>query len=160
MNTIDLLRQKALQIKGEIASKANSAFRIGNMFQELVEYLYNITFKTAKFLEEYEIGNSGAAKEINWLNGNNQKITLTDDCTVTMLPIPNGVSRLQLKVIQGLSVHEAGGNNIVFPDNVIFPAGSFDFTSATQGQICIVTLYYDGTHYVAMPLPYYTFNQE
>ena len=42
MSVIDTLRTKALQIKGEILLKANTALRVGGLFEDVVTYLKNL----------------------------------------------------------------------------------------------------------------------
>ena len=42
MTILESLHVKALQIKNEIAQKANSALRIGGLFDDIVSYLSNL----------------------------------------------------------------------------------------------------------------------
>jgi len=61
--------------------------------------------KQAYHKEEIDNGNSGAAKTIDWRNGNVQKITMTDNCTFTFIN-PSGAGWYSLR-----STQDAGGTN-------------------------------------------------
>jgi hypothetical protein len=111
-----------------------------------------INTKIATFSSEHNNANSGASKTIDWNNGQNQKLILTADCTLTFANITGSgyTSRVQLKVIQDTT----GGWGLTFPANVIF-ATPFDFANGTAGQECIITFYFDGTNYIALSTQYY-----
>lgn len=112
------------------------------------------TFTKAGFLTEYDNGNSGASKTIDWNNGQNQKITLTADCTLTFTALSDinaNTFRTQLKVIQD----GTGGWNLFFPVGTVFCNGAFDFSTGTASQTCLVGIYYDGTKYYVIPSLYF-----
>jgi hypothetical protein len=100
---------------------------------------------------EIDNGNSWSAKTITWLNGNNQLITMNDDCTFTFNDVPWVTARVQLKIIQDWF----GWHDIARPANVIFPNWNFDFFDGMPDQVCIVTLYWDWTYYYAIPTNYF-----
>jgi uncharacterized protein (TIGR02145 family) len=108
--------------------------------------------KAAIFISEYDNGNSGIADTIDWNTAQNQKITLTANTTLSFIDISDAscTARLQLKIIQDLT----GNWSVTFPANVIFPT-LFDFAIGEASQECIVTLYYDGTNYIALSTQYY-----
>lgn len=99
--------------------------------------------KLASFDSEYNIGDSGAEKVIDWNNGNFQKITLNTNCTVTFIDPANlRPSRLQLKVIQ-----DASGNHTITLPEYSSP-GSIDYNATVSANaIDIVTFYFDGSNY-------------
>jgi len=112
------------------------------------------TFTKAGFLGEYDNGNSGASKTIDWNNGQNQKITLTADCTLTFTALSDinaSTFRTQLKVIQD----GTGGWNLFFPVGTVFCNGAFDFSTGAASQTCLVGIYYDGTKYYVIPTLYF-----
>jgi len=98
--------------------------------------------ETAWFKEEHDNGNSGAAKTINWNNGQKQKIKLTDNCTFTFTA-PGGACNLVLKLIQNWE----GSKNPVWPASVKWPGGTEPTWTPDADAIDIVTFYYDGTNY-------------
>lgn len=49
---------------------------------------------------EYDNGNSGTTKTIDWANGNSQKLTLTGNCTLTFSNMKNG-GNYSLEIVQG-----------------------------------------------------------
>lgn len=69
----------------------------------------------------YDAGNSGAAKTIDWDNGDQQKVTLTANCTLTFSNVIAGRS-YQLFIVQ----NGTGGYSITFPATV-FQSGNSAF---------------------------------
>lgn len=94
---------------------------------------------------EYDAGNSGAAKTIDWDNGNNQLLTLTASCTLTFSnPLTGGW--YQLRVIQG----GTGSYTLTYPATVKWPGGVAPTLTTTVGRTDIIAFYYNGTNYNAM----------
>jgi hypothetical protein len=89
---------------------------------------------------EYDSGNSGTSKEINWFNGQNQKSTLTGNVTYTFANPYAGMTA-KLKIVQG-----SGPYTIIWP-TIKWQDGVAPTLTATNGGIDIVTLYYDGSSY-------------
>jgi hypothetical protein len=85
------------------------------------------------FVSEYNVGNSGAAKTINWANGNHQRITLTASCAITFTGL-SGPFTGYLKVTQG----GAGGFAITWP------AGVAPALTAAAGSVDLISVVYDG----------------
>ena len=110
-----------------------------------------INVKNATFLTEYDNGNSGVAKTIDWNNGQNQKITLTANCVLT-LPSVTGTGRFQMKVIQD----GTGARSLTFTSASVKNPTNFDFASGTANQECIITFYWDGAKYIFLSIPYYS----
>lgn len=50
---------------------------------------------------EFDNGNSGSTATINFNNGNQQKITLTANCTFSFTAPTTGVTSIRLRIIQG-----------------------------------------------------------
>lgn len=108
-------------------------------------------FKMTTYQTEYDNGNSGVAKTIDWNNGQNQKITLTANCVLT-LPSVTGTGRFQLKVIQD----GTGARSLSFSSASVKNPTNFDFASGTANQECIITFYWDGAKYIFLSTPYYS----
>jgi len=94
----------------------------------------------AVFDAEYDNGNSGSAKTIDWTNGNKQKLTITENTTLTFTD-PSGPCNLILKLVNG------GAYTITWPGEVKWADGSEP--SWTSSGTDIVALYYDGSSYFA-----------
>lgn len=99
--------------------------------------------KTATFNGEYDNGNSGTSKTIDWNNGQKQKITTTGSCVLTFTA-PAGPCNLLLRI-----VHEASATAYTYtwPASVKFPGNTDPATTNTSGAVDIVSLYFDGTSY-------------
>lgn len=70
------------------------------------------------FEPEYDAGNSGAAKTLDWVtNGTTQKLTLTANCVITAAVPPAG-TRFLVRVVQNAT----GGWSITWPANYNFQA--------------------------------------
>lgn len=99
--------------------------------------------ETTHFDAEVDNGNSGAADTIDWTAGNKQKSTLTDNVTYTFSPEPNGPCNLIFKLVQ-----DATGSRIAtWPADVKWPGGTAPTLSTGNGDIDIVSFYYDGTDF-------------
>jgi hypothetical protein len=96
----------------------------------------------AHFGVEDDNGNSGAAKTIDWGNGNKQKITLTDNCDLTFTN-PSGSSNLILKVIQD----GTGSRTVTWDADVLWPSGTAPTLTTDADAIDIIAFYFDGTNY-------------
>lgn len=103
--------------------------------------------KTLKFNGEYNNGNSGTAKTVTLANGQKQKITLTDNATITIDFTGAAVTTYQLRLIQ-----DSGGGNTVTWSGLsasrwlgasTTPAINTDGNGET-----IVSIFYDGTNAV------------
>lgn len=80
---------------------------------------------------------------IDWTDGNNQKITLTATRTIAFGTAPASQCHLQLKVTQG----GTGSYTINWPGTVKWPLGITPTLSTGVGEIDIFTFWYDGTNY-------------
>lgn len=92
---------------------------------------------------EFDNGNSGAAKNIDWSNGVTQKVTLTANCTFTMSN-PQASFTYVFKVIQDA----VGSRTATWPANVKWPSGVAPIITTTATRYDLITLYYDGTNYL------------
>lgn len=87
---------------------------------------------------EFDNGNSGAAKTIDWTRSPQQKITGSAACTLTFTaPLVAGI--LTLKIIQD----GTGGRVFTFPGSVQ-GTPAYDTTASIT---TVLTFYYDGTNY-------------
>lgn len=83
-------------------------------------------------------GNSGASKTINWNGGNEHKVTLTANCTLTFSnPLAGG--RYVLLVFQDA----AGGWAVTWPGSIVWPGGGVPAVSNTALKMDIFTFIYD-----------------
>jgi hypothetical protein len=113
-----------------------------------IESIDKHKFDTLAYFIEFDNGNSGTSKTIDWTaNGNKQKITTTGSCTVTFTN-PTGPCNLIIRI-----VHEASTTAYTYtwPATVKWPSGSSGklATTNTSGSVDIVSFYFDGTNYNA-----------
>ena len=93
----------------------------------------------------YDAGNSGAAKTIDWANGNTQKVTMTDNCTFTFSN-PVAGSTYKLYLIQdagGTNTHTWTGGGL----SITWNAATEPTWITTGDAINIAIFDYDGTTY-------------
>lgn len=90
---------------------------------------------------EYDAGNSGTAKTLDWTNGNAQKLTLTGNVTLTLSNPVTGTPYV-LKIATG-----AGSFTVTWPAAVKWPGGTPPTITATASKVDLVNLYWDGTNY-------------
>lgn len=94
-------------------------------------------------VQEYDAGNSGAAKTIDWLaNGITQKVTMTADCTFTFTA-PLAGEILVLKQVQD----GTGTWTPTWPASVEWGADGEPSWSETADEVNIAVFFYDGTTY-------------
>lgn len=94
--------------------------------------------KTARFNGEYDAGNSGTSKTIDFANGSLQKVALNGACTFT-LNFP-GVGRYQLKIVAA-----SGAGAVTWPTIKWFNSATAPTISTTLNNESILSFYYDGT---------------
>ena len=96
---------------------------------------------------EYDAGNSGSSKTIDWANGGYQKLTLTANCDIT-LSTPPEVGRYQLRLIQNganaYTVTWAGSN---YSASRWGGAAAAPTVNTINNGESIVSFYFDGTSY-------------
>lgn len=103
----------------------------------------DITLTGRVAVPEFDNGNSGATKTIDFdVNGLNQKVTMSDDCTFTFTDPLTGEVVL-LKMIQ----NGTGGWTVTFPAEVDWGADGEPTWITTAGAINIAVFYFDGTTY-------------
>jgi hypothetical protein len=89
-----------------------------------------------------DAGNSGAAKTIDWNDGNCQKLTLTGNCTLTLSNPVAGATYL-LRISQDAT----GSRTITWPAAVHWSGGTAPVLTTTASRVDLIALYYDGTSY-------------
>lgn len=94
---------------------------------------------------EIDNGNSGASATIDYTTGNKQKITLTDNATLSFTA-PGGACNLILKLVQD----GTGSRTVTWPAAVIWPGGSAPTLTTTAGATDMISFYYDGTNYLGV----------
>ena len=99
----------------------------------------------AGFDAEYDNGTKTANFEIDWRNGNKQKVTINDagPLTVTFSNAPPNVANLLLKVIQGATPGTITWPSMKWPDGTIHTLGT------TTDDEDLIAMYYDGSGYYA-----------
>lgn len=89
---------------------------------------------------EFDAGNSGTSKTIDWTNGVAQKITLTGNVTFTFTAPSKTGSPLVLRVLTG-----AGSFTATWPASVKWT--STPTVTTTASRMDLFNFYYDGTNY-------------
>lgn len=106
-----------------IALKANKA---GDVFTGPVS-----------FNTEYDAGNSGTTKTIDFNNGQKQKLTFTGNCTITFA-FPTGVGNYVLR-----GIGDGSTRTVTWPAGSKYVGGTAPLAPLTSGT-AIYTVYYDG----------------
>jgi len=89
------------------------------------------------FNAEYDAGNSGTAKTINFNNGQKQKLTFTGNCTITFT-FPAGVGNYVLR-----GIGDGTTRTVTWPAGSKYPNAVAPLAPLTNGT-AIYTVYYDG----------------
>lgn len=89
------------------------------------------------FNAEYDAGNSGTAKTINFNNGQKQKLTFTGNCTITFT-FPTGVGNYVLR-----GIGDGTTRTVTWPAGSKYVGGTAPLAPLTSGT-AIYTVYYDG----------------
>ncbi len=110
--------------------------------QVVFDELKSLVFRSRAvfFSEEFDNGNSGTAKTIDWKSGNKQKITLTGDATIAFSN-PYGVCNLILRCI------EDGTARTISWDSNIKWSGSAPTFTGTVNKWYVLSFYFDGSSY-------------
>lgn len=90
---------------------------------------------------EYDNGNSGTSKTIDWKKGNHQKVTMTGNCTFTFTA-PTKPCMLSLRFIND----GTAGRTITLPA-IKWPGGTAPTWTKLANAVDILSLFYDGTNY-------------
>jgi hypothetical protein len=102
------------------------------------------------FASEYDNGNSGSTKTIDWNNGNLQKITMSANCTFSFTDISGTpCAGLLLKVVQ----NETGGYTITWPSGILWADGTPPTVPTGANERFIVQFHFDGTDYHGVYTP-------
>lgn len=100
----------------------------------------------SEYVEIKANGASGSRKTIDWLNGNIQKVAMTDDCTFTL---DNPLAGAHVLFINnGQFVYTA-----TWPENVLWRDNTAPTFTANRVVVC--KFYYDGTNYYGRWGEYY-----
>ena len=90
---------------------------------------------------EFDSGNSGTSKTIDWANASAQKSTLTGSVTYTFSnPVSGGA--YVLRVIQG-----SGPYSVTWPATVKWAGGVTPIVTTINTHMDIFSFYFDGTNY-------------
>jgi len=95
------------------------------------------------------ITSSSNEATIDWKTGNKAELTLSENITTFNFTAPSKVCSLVLKIIQ-----DSSPRTITWPASVKWPAGTAPTLSTGNGDIDIISFYYDGTSF------YGTFSQD
>jgi hypothetical protein len=96
------------------------------------------------YIVQYDAGDSGAAKTIDWQSGNEQILRLTDDVELTFVN-PKAGARYVLRFKQDTS----GGWTVAWPASVVWSGGITGVIDSAIDGLTLIALYYDGTVYIA-----------
>jgi hypothetical protein len=96
------------------------------------------------YIVQYDAGDSGAAKEIDWQDGNEQILRLTDDVELTFVN-PKAGARYVLRFKQDAS----GGRTVAWPASVVWSGGIAGVIDTAIDALSLIAFYYDGTVYIA-----------
>lgn len=97
------------------------------------------------FVSEYDNGNSGTSFNIDWNNGNHQKITLTGNVTLTFTN-PSGIGMRTLKIVQDAT----GSRTITWPTIVKWAGGVAPTITTTANGYDMIAFRFDGSFYDAL----------
>lgn len=98
---------------------------------------------------EYDNGNSGSSKTIDWNNGNKQVLTLTANCTLSFTDISlacytTAFSGLLLRLVQDTT----GSRTVTWPSGILWPQGVPPTLSTGSGDVDLVHFFCrDDTYY-------------
>lgn len=95
------------------------------------------------YIVQYAVGNGGAAKTIDWSNGNEQTITLDADCTLTF---SNGKAGGRYVLV--FTQDGTGGWAISWPGSVVWSGGIEPELDADPAGISLIAFYFDGSSYI------------
>jgi hypothetical protein len=96
---------------------------------------------------EYDAGNSGSSKSIDWANGGYQKLTLTANCAIT-LGTPAEAGRYQLRLIQnGSSAYTVTWAGTNYSASRWGGAAAAPTVNTIANGESIVSLFFDGTSF-------------
>lgn len=91
---------------------------------------------------EYDNGNSGTGKTIDWGNGNVQKITMTDNAVIEFTN-PDGPGHFTLRSIQDVG----GTNTYTFSGSILWNGGTEPNWTTVGDEINIHSCYFDSVQY-------------
>jgi len=97
------------------------------------------------FQQEYDNGNGAGFVDIDWNNGNIQKLTLTGDVTINFTPI-DGVGQFVLRLVQDSS----GGHQVEFGALVLTPGGDPVINVTSANTETILHIFYNGEAYYVL----------
>lgn len=100
--------------------------------------------KTITFNGEYDNGNSGASKTIDFANGQKQRVLINTDSAVLTIASPSAVGDYKLRVIQDATGHSftvAGVSSSRWLGSATTPA----FNTSANGET-LFAFYFDGTN--------------
>lgn len=133
-----------------VASGGDTTGQAIGKAKDIIDAIYTIlnaifpdmaNVKTVSFVSEYDNGNSGTSKTIDWSNGQHQKLTLTGDPTISFSNTKK--AHHHLKLIQDAT----GGRTFTLPEGY-WPGGvAYDGSNAEANQIDMIGVYHDGSDY-------------
>lgn len=98
--------------------------------------------KTVQFNGEYDNGNSGTTKTIAFDNGQHQKLTLTDNCTISFTA-PTSIGTFSLRLVQDAT----GGRTVTWPTMKWAGEVAPTLSTAAGAEDIIVISYRDSAYY-------------
>jgi hypothetical protein len=99
------------------------------------------------FPAELDNGNESGTFLLDWNAGQKQRATLTGNITTLTITDPPGPCNVLLKLIQD----GTGGRTVTWPASVLWPNGQAPTLSTGANAVDIISFYFDGTDYYAVP---------
>lgn len=132
-------------IDADILPTASGLYDIGSKTVPFASgYFKEVNAKNAIVYDhEYDNEESGSSKTISWINGNKQRITVTEAPATLTFEDPPGACNLILRCIQGTG----GSKTITWPDSVVWQDDTAPTLSTTAGYVDIAAFYFDGWEY-------------
>jgi hypothetical protein len=114
---------------------------------------FQVGVESATFAMQYVSAQATTTVTLDWNAANCQTITLANNGQTFTFSNPIAGGRYLLRLQQPAS---GAAGTVTWPANVKWPGGSAPTLTATNGQVDIVTFYYDGTDYLGATSLNYT----
>ncbi len=122
--------------------KVDDTFLLGDS-TSVVEVVSDLKVDRLVYYDEiYDNGNSGTSKEIDWNNGNRQRVTMTGNCTFTFVDPPGPCNLMLIAQQDG-----TGGRTAAWPASVKWVGALTPTLSTGVSDLDVIGLFFDGTNY-------------
>jgi hypothetical protein len=141
-NNADTFDNLLIADNGDVTVR-NNLIITGTISTATLALTGHLTVSGQATVGEHDAGNSGAAIALDFNNGNNQLLTLTATCTLTLSnPVTGSVYIIRLK-------QDATGSRFVtWPGTVDWGSAGAPTLTTTAERSDLIALYWNGTKYV------------